>query len=51
MVILCMELVDVAQAAHLIRPPALHMCMYSLQYSHGRDAHTDKAGQLETNLM
>ena len=46
-----MELVDVAQAAHLIRPPALRMCISGLKHSHGRDAHTNKAEQLETSLV
>jgi len=51
MVMFCMELVDVAQAAHLIRPPALHMCTSGLKCSQGKDAQTDKAGQLDTSLM
>ncbi len=46
-----MKLVDVAQAAHLIRPPSLRMCTNGLKHSHGRDAHTNKAGQLDTGLM
>jgi hypothetical protein len=46
-----MELVDVAQAAHLIRPPALRMCTNGLKYSHGKDAHADKAGLLDAFLV
>lgn len=51
MVVLCMKLVDVAQAAHLIRPPALRMYTNGLKCSHGRGAHTNKAGQLDTDLV
>ncbi len=46
-----MELVDVAQAADLIRPPALRMCTNGLKHSHGRGARTSKADQLDTALI